>query len=179
MISFDEFGPVEVRPRSGRSWGQRGHPCRVRATYRRTHGVRHYLSAYDLEDDRLFMRCYQRKRWQEMLKFLKYIRGRYPQHLRLYIILDNWSPHKKAEVVQWARHHNVSLVYTPTDASWLNPIESVFTGVHYFVIDNSDFADHAEINLAMRRYVSWRNAHPIEPRIRKLEKRKLSFVTRH
>lgn len=179
MISFDEYGPVEVRPCGGRSWSQRGHPHRVRATYRRRHGVRHYLSAYDLEDDRLFMHCFRRKRWQEILRFLKYVRARYPRCVRLYVILDNWSPHKKAEVVHWARRNRVSLVYTPTDASWLNPVESIFTGIHYFVFDNSDFADHTEINLALRRYVSWRNAHPSDPRIRKYENRKLSFVTRH
>lgn len=179
MISFDEYGPVEVRPRGGRSWRQRGHPQRVRATYRRIHGVRNYLSAYDLQDDRLLMRCFRRKRGKEILRFFKYLRARYPQSERLYIILDNWSPHKKDEVVRWARCNNVPLVYTPTNASWLNPIESIFSGIHYFVFGNSDFADHREINLAMRRYVRWRHSHPKDPRLRKLEKRKLSFVTRH
>lgn len=141
--------------------------------------MRNYLSAYDLQDDRLLMRCFRRKRGKEILRFFKYLRARYPQSERLYIILDNWSPHKKDEVVRWARCNNVSLVYTPTNASWLNPIESIFSGIHYFVFGNSDFADHREINLAMRRYVRWRHSHPKDPRLRKLEKRKLSFVTRH
>ncbi|MFP6646049.1 MAG: transposase [Candidatus Latescibacterota bacterium] len=179
MISFDEYGPVEVRPRGGQSWCQTGHPARVRATYRRFHGVRHYLSAYDLQDDRLLMHGYRRKRWQEILHFLRYLRRRYPADERLYIILDNWSPHKKSEVVRWARVHNISLVYSPTNASWLNPIESIFSGIQRFVFSNSDFADHQEIALAIHKYNRWRNSHPSDATLKKIEKHKPSFVTRH
>ena len=179
MISFDEYGPVEVRPKGGQSWCQKGHPARVRATYRRIHGVRHYLSAYDLQDDQLLMQSYKRKRWQEILHFFRYLRRRYPAEERLYIILDNWSPHKKREVVRWARSHNVSLVYSPTNASWLNPIECIFSGVQRFVFSNSDFADHKEISLALRKYTRRRNSNPSDAKLKKIENRKLSFVTRH
>ena len=113
--------------------------------------MRHYLSAYDLQDDRLFMHCYPRKRWREILRFFRYRRRCYPSDVRLYIILDNASPHEKEEVVRWARANKVTLVYTPTNASWLNPIESIFSGIQRFVFSNSDFTDHHEISLAMRR----------------------------
>jgi transposase len=55
--------------------------------------------------------------------------------------LDNASSHGKVEVVRWARANNVTLVYTPTNASWLNPIESIFSGIQRFVFANSDFVD--------------------------------------
>ncbi len=125
------------------------------------------------------MHCYRRKRWQEILDFFKYLRRRYPPDERLYIILDNWSPHKKHELVHWTRAHNISLVYSPTNASWLNPIESIFSGVQRFVFSNSDFADHKEISLAIRNYSRWRNAHPSDATLKKIENHKLSFVTRH
>ena len=125
------------------------------------------------------MHCYRRKRWQEILHFFRYLRRRYPLDERLYIILDNWSPHKKHEVVRWARAHNVSLVYSPTNASWLNPVESIFSGVQRFVFSNSDFADHSEISLALRRYSRWRNSHPSHVKSKKIEKHNPSFVTRH
>ena len=179
MISFDEYGPVEVRPRGGRSWCPKGHPARIRATYRRIHGVRHYLSAYDLQDDRLLMHSYLRKRWREVLCFFRYLRDRYPRDERLYIILDNASSHGKVEVVRWARANNVTLVYTPTNASWLNPIESIFSGIQRFVFANSDFVDHNEISLAIRKYGRWRNSHPSSATLKRIENHKLSFRTRH
>tara|TARA_B100001013_G_C24517664_1_gene405639 strand:+ start:408 stop:833 length:426 start_codon:yes stop_codon:yes gene_type:complete len=141
--------------------------------------VRHYLSAYDLQDDRLFMHCYLRKRWREVLCFFRYLRDRYPRDERLYIILDNASSHGKVEVVRWARANNVTLVYTPTNASWLNPIESIFSGIQRFVFANSDFVDHNEISLAIRKYGRWRNSHPSNATLKRIENHKLSFRTRH
>ena len=117
MICFDEFGPIEVRPYHGRAWRRVRHPARVRATYRRRHGTRQYLAAYDVADNRLMMRCYRRKRCREVLLFLKHIRSTYPRPTRLYLVLDNFSPHKRREVTDWAADHNVELVFTPTYAT--------------------------------------------------------------
>ena len=141
MICFDEFGPIEVRPYHGRAWRKVRHPARLRATYRRLHGTRQYLAAYDVDADRLMMRCYRRKRSREVLLFLTHIRSRYPLATRLYLVLDNFSPHKRREVTDWAADHNVELVFTPTYASWLNRIEAIFSGVRYFALANSDYPD--------------------------------------
>ena len=127
MICFDEFGPIEVRPYHGRAWRRVRHPARLRATYRRLHGTRQYLAAYDVADNRLMMRCYRRKRCREVLLFLTHIRSRYPLATRLYLVLDNFSPHRRHEVRDWAADHNVELVFTPTYASWLNRIEAIFS----------------------------------------------------
>ena len=172
MICVDEFGPVEVRPVHGHSWQKAGHPSRIRATYNRHHGVRHYISSYDLRANKLVMRCYRRKRWQEFLSFLKTLRRRYPRRLRLVIVLDNFSPHRRHEIRCWARANNVRLVFTPTYASWLNRIEPLFAGVRYFALNNSDYRDHEETRRAIMAYVAWRNRHPTHPKVRRLEKHK-------
>ena len=179
MICFDEFGPIEVRPQHGRAWRRVGKPARIRATYRRTHGVRQYLAAYDLDDDHLTMRCYKRKRWQEVLLFLKHIRSKHPIKTRLYVILDNFSPHKRPEVRDWAAEANVVFVYTPTYASWLNRIEAIFSGVRYFALNNSDYRNHDEIRRAILAYVAWRNRNRGAASIKRREKHKMSFATGH
>lgn len=171
---MDEFGPIEVRPHHGHAWCQRNKPARIRATYRRTHGVRHYLAAYEVHRDRLIMRCFRRKRWQELLTFLKQLRRRYPRDVRFYIVLDNFSPHKRAEIRRWATKNNVTLVFTPTYSSWLNRIEAVFAGVKHFVLRNSDYANHDEIRKAIAAYVRWRNSRPHDPKVRRAEKHKLA-----
>jgi transposase len=156
-IAFDEFGPLEIRPQAGRTWGSRA--TRWPATYRRPHGVRHWLAFYDVHADVLWGYVRKRKRWREVLGVLRRMRGRYPMDQRIHLILDNFSPHGKAEVRRWCHANNVHLIWTPTNASWLNPIECQFTGVKEFVIRNSYYGDHQEQADALRRYADYRNRH--------------------
>ena len=125
------------------------------------------------------MRCYRRKRWREALLFLKHIRAKYPIRTRLYLVLDNFSPHKHANVLQWAAASNVKLVFTPTYASWLNRIEAIFSGVRYFALGNSDYRDHEEIRRAIFAYVAWRNRNHSSESVKRHEKHKMSFATGH
>jgi hypothetical protein len=46
-VSFDEFGPLEIRPQPGQGWYHSDHPKRLPATYTRPHGVQHWLAFYD------------------------------------------------------------------------------------------------------------------------------------
>ncbi|RKY42878.1 MAG: hypothetical protein DRP85_01575 [Candidatus Makaraimicrobium thalassicum] len=103
IICVDEFGPLEIRPYAGTCWAQSKHPQRLPATYTRHHGVRHLLAGYDLKTNALFGVIRRRKRSKEFLSFLKIIRRRYPHERRLLIILDNFSTHKKKEILKWCK----------------------------------------------------------------------------
>jgi hypothetical protein len=46
VICADEFGPLNLQPRPGKAWRPAAHPARLRATYRRTGGVRHMRAAW-------------------------------------------------------------------------------------------------------------------------------------
>lgn len=154
-ISFDEFGPLEIRPQPGRSWGRKA--TRQRATYSRKHGVRHWLAFYDVHANKLWGYVRERKRGRDILGVLKLLRKRYPAEQRIHLILDNLSAHGTPDVRRWCRDNNIHFVWTPTNASWLNPIESHFTHVKEFVIRNSDYVDHDELTTALRRYAHYRN----------------------
>ena len=119
VVCADEFGPLNLQPRPGRGWFPAKRPARLRATFNRYGGVRHMIAALDLASGQLLYRFRDRKRWQEFLAFLRQLRRRFPTG-RLYIVCDNFSPHRKAEVAAWCAAHNVELVFTPTNASWLN-----------------------------------------------------------
>ena len=131
---------------------------RHRATYRRLHGVRYFFGAYDVHADRLWMEQKARKRAVEVLEFLKVIRARYPEGRRIYLVLDNLSTHKAPEVRRFCRRHKVTLVFTATYASWMNRIECHFAPFKAFVISNSDYASHDQIETAAQDYLRWRNA---------------------
>jgi transposase len=161
VICADEFGPLNLQPRPGRAWRPAGHPARLRATYHRTSGVRHMIAALDLATGKMIYRIRERKRWHEFLSFLKLLRQRWPGQ-KLYVILDNFSPHKHPDVIGWAAASNVDLVFLPTYASWLNWIESEFAALRYFALNGTDHRSHAEQGDAIAAYLRWRNtrAHP-------------------
>jgi hypothetical protein len=96
VICADEFGPLNLQPRPGRSWQPNGHPARLRATYHRDNGVRHMLAALDLATGKMIYRIRERKGWREFLSFLKALRQHRPTQ-KLYVIADNFSPHKAPE----------------------------------------------------------------------------------
>jgi hypothetical protein len=62
VICLDEFGPLNLQSQpGGKGWAPRAKPKRIRATYKRPHGVRHLISAYDIGRDRLYGHIKKRK----------------------------------------------------------------------------------------------------------------------
>lgn len=158
VICVDEFGPLNLMPRPGRGWYPKRQPLRLRATYHRTMGVRHMFGALDLGTGRMYYRIRDRKRWQEFLAFLKSLRARWAGE-RLYVVVDNFSPHKRREVLQWVAANDVELVFLPTYSSWLNWIESEFAALRYFALNGTDHHSHGEQDDAIGAYIRWRNHH--------------------
>jgi transposase len=118
--------------------------------------VMQMIAALDLATGRLFYRIRKRKRWREFLSFLKSLRARWPGET-LYVIMDNYSPHKHREVRTWAAGNDVELVFLPTYGSWLNWIESEFAALRYYALGGTDHRSHAEQNAAIAGYVRWHN----------------------
>jgi hypothetical protein len=54
------------------------------------------------------------------------------------VILDNLSAHKGSKIRAWAARNKVELCFTPTYASWANPIEAQFGPLRAFVIAGSN-----------------------------------------
>lgn len=169
VICLDEFGPLNLQPQpGGRGWAPRAKPKRIRATYKRPHGVRHLIAAYDIGADRLYGHIKKRNNRVEFLAFCRYIRSRYPPTVRLHFVLDNFSPHLGEQVRAWAAANNVELAYTPFYASWLNRIEARFRALRYFTLAGTDHPDHATQARLIRRYIAWRNRNTDHPRLRAL-----------
>ncbi|WP_308426077.1 transposase [Lentzea pudingi] len=64
-------------------------------------------------------RIRSRKRRQEFLAFLKTLRICSPGE-KLYVVCDNLSPHRHADVGTWCAANQVELVFVPTCSSWSN-----------------------------------------------------------
>ena len=157
VISFDEMGPVSLRPQPGRGWARKARPERQRATYSRRHGVRYLVGALDVHADYLRGRLRPGRNGASTLEFMRQIRLAYPRSRRLYWIQDNLSCHWTPAIRAWAAEHNVELVPTPTYASYLNRIESHFGAISEFVVKNSDYLDWDSFGFAMAAHIRYRN----------------------
>ena len=56
--------------------------------------------------------------------------------------MDNLSANKTPAIRAWAARNNVELCFTPTYASWANPIEAQFGPLRTFVMGNSNHPNH-------------------------------------
>lgn len=173
VVSFDECGPISLKPHPGQGWFTQKRPARQRATYHRPHGTRKLMGAYDVGADRFWGRLEKRRVTGTVtLEFLRDIRRRYPAETTVYIVMDNLSAHWTPAIRQWAAANNVGLLATPTNASHLNRVECHFWAYVEFVINGSDYPDWTAFSTASQAYIRRRNRDRHDPRIIQLENRR-------
>jgi hypothetical protein len=156
VICYDQLGPLELRPVAGMCWAPKGKPQRHRATYTRKKGVEQLHGFYDVHADCLVGRVRKRKTAHDIVACFARLRQCYPRQIRIYVVMDNLSANIAAAKAYFP-DHNMEAVYLPTDASWLNAIESEFTPLHAATIKNSDDDDHLIRRRRIYRYLGWRN----------------------
>ncbi|WRZ37998.1 transposase family protein [Streptomyces sp. NBC_00151] len=97
------------------------------------------------------------------LAALRSIRAARPDGAPIYVILDNLSAHKGDAIRRWARKNRVQLCFTPTYASWANPIEAHFGPLRQFTVANSHHRSHPAQTRALHAYLRWRNKNARHP----------------
>src|SRR6266516_201907 len=173
-FAFDQFGPLSIRPVHGSSWAPR--PARLRATYHRAHGIRYFHGCYSLAGDQLWGVTRQRKGADHTLAALQPIRAARPGGYRLFVILGNLPANKTPAIRRWAARANVELCFTPTSASWANPIEPQFGPVRTFVIGGSDHRSHTALARRLHAYLRWRNANARHPDVLAAQRRERARI---
>ncbi|GCD40503.1 IS630 family transposase [Streptomyces paromomycinus] len=175
-FAFDEFGPLGIRPTAGSCWAGRGRPERLPATFRRTHGITYFHGCYSVGDDKLWGVNRKRKGIDHTWAALRSIRAARPDGAPVYVILDNLSAHLNWRIRRWAVRKNVELCFTPTYASWANPIEAHFGPLRQFTLANSDHPNHTVQTRALHAYLRWRNQHTRHPDILAAQRRERARI---
>ncbi|MFJ8098749.1 IS630 family transposase [Streptomyces griseofuscus] len=151
-FAFDEFGPLGIRPTAGSCWASNAGPSSIpRLTTAPTE------CSYSIGDDTWCGVNRRKKGAANTLAALKSIRTARPDGAPIYVILDNLSAHKGAAIRHWAKKNKAELCFTPTYASWANPIESHFGPLRQFTIANSNHRNHTAQTRTLRAYLRWRN----------------------
>jgi transposase len=173
VISFDQMGPISLRPIHGAGWAELGRPERLRATYNRRHGVRYIFGALDVHADHLRARMRPRRTGAETLWFMRTIRHSYRSRQRIHWIQDNLSANWTPDIRAFAASHRIEPVPTPTYASYLNRIEAHFRPIQEFVFNNADYLDWDAAAHALAAHVVHRNGPDRDRRVAALERRHL------
>jgi transposase len=63
---------------------------------------------------------------EALVKFYAQVRAAYPEAEVIYLIQDNWPVHKTDPVLAAAEENELTLLFLPTYASWLNAIEKLW-----------------------------------------------------
>ena len=175
-FAFDQFGPLSIRPCHGATWAPESRPTRLPATYHRTHGIRYFHGCYSIGDDQLWGVTHRRKGADHTLAALKSIRAARPDGAPIYVILDNLSANKTPAIRAWAARNKVELCFTPTNASWANPIEAQFGPLRTFVLGASNHPNHIVLARKLQDYLRWRNANARHPDVLAAQRRERARV---
>ena len=97
------------------------------------------------------------------LAALKSVRAARPGGYQLFVIMDNLPANKTPAIRSWAQRENAGLCFTPTSASWANPIEAQFGPLRTFVMGGPDHPNHPVLARRLQDYLRWRNAHARHP----------------
>ena len=106
----------------------------------------------------------------------KSIRAARPDGAPIYVIMDNLSANKTPAIRAWAARHKVELCFTPTYASWANPIEAQFGPLRTFTMGASDHPNHPALARRLQAYLRWRNANARHPDVLAAQRRERARI---
>jgi len=164
VVAADEMGALNLIPRKGKGWHPKGEPHRIPATYHKDKGIRYWFGAYHVGGNRLWGQLEPHKGGVPWLAFVQKIRAQFPADQRIYLIEDNLSAHWTPDNRAWAKAHNMTLVPTATNASWMNPIECRFTELEDLVFSGSNYDSWDEVAAAMDAAAHYRNTKNLPTR---------------
>lgn len=139
----------------------------MRATYTRRLGTETFLGFYDVHADVLSGVFRKKKGLREIGEAFRRLRSCYPRR-RLFVVLDNLRQiHDNPRFLGLARRLGITLVFTPTEASWLNLIEPQFGVLKRATLTGSDDRAHVLRRRRVYRFLRYRHrrlgnaAHPL------------------
>lgn len=140
----------------------------MRATYTRRLGTETFLGFYDVHADALGGIFRPRKRLREVTEAFRRLRACYPRGTKLIVILDNLRRvHDHPRFLRLCRDLGITLVFTPTEASWLNLIEPQFGVLKRATLVGSDDREHVVRRRRIYRFLRLRHrklgnaSHPL------------------
>ena len=154
VLCVDEKPQIQALERTAPTLPVRpGHPEAASFDYIR-HGTTTLFAALEVATGKVTQACTARHRHQEFLAFLKQVAAAYPRR-ELHVVVDNLSTHSHPVVRAWLeRHPRVTLHFTPTSGSWLNPVEAFFSIITRQALRRGTFPTVADLIEAIEHFIT-------------------------
>lgn len=75
------------------------------------------------------------------------------------MIMENLSVHSTEDIMKWAKKNRVSFAPTPTNASWLNPVETHIGDIQRLALKDTDYRSWPEVDAALQSAIRYKNSH--------------------
>ncbi len=123
------------QPSNAKVWYPKGTSNKPRAewSYRRNNKSR-VIGSLDSVSGKVITWQGYKAGVEAWVSFLSTIRKSYTESQDIYLVLDNWPVHTKPKVLEAAEANRIQLLYLPSYAPWLNPIEKLWKWVKQTVI---------------------------------------------
>lgn len=126
-------------------------------------GTTSLFAALNVATGKVIGKCHRRHRHQEFVRFLDEIDAAVPAEdgVTVHLVMDNDATHKTPAVKRWlARHPRFVAHFTPTSASWINPVERFFAEITEKRIRRGVFKTVKALEQAIEAYLAEHNANP-------------------
>ena len=125
-VLFGDEASIYRQPSLGPCWDCRGHEPEARLAAGANHCWR-LAGALDALSGQVTWLARSKMRVSSLRAFLRLLRQRYPDRSqRLVLVWDNWPVHHHPQVLAEADQQGIDIVWLPTYAPWLNPIEKLW-----------------------------------------------------
>jgi len=168
FLSIDEFGPVAIKVRGGRTYTEK-ETLKTIPQFQVSKGSLICTAALELSTNQVTHFYSTHKNTKEMIKLLTILLKKYKDENKIYFSWDAASWHASKELEKKVDEVNsdnfrldnhtplVELVPLPSSAQFLNVIESVFSGMARAIIHNSNYTSVDECKSVIDRYFLERN----------------------
>ena len=160
---IDEAGPYRVRKYGGRVLVPRDQ-IPTEQEYQKSRGKIQFVAALEAVKNQLIWRFTTDKTATSIIALLEMIVKSHAACMTAFLTWDAVSMHNSKAVTEWIAMHNamntgvhIEIVPLPSNAQFLNVIESVFCGMKKAVICNSDYAAPYDMQMAITRHFEERN----------------------
>lgn len=137
VFSFDEKAKIPIKEYKGSIYTKENHvyyPAKQKVK-----GLLEMPAAINIHNGDIHRWFYDWKNSFIVIECFEDLLRRYPDK-DIYVILDNWRAHTSYAIKVWAFFHpRFHIVYLPTNASWMNMIERVFSKFDKDILQNSNF----------------------------------------
>ena len=158
VVSIDEKSQIQALDRTQPGLPLKPGKCGTMTHDYKRNGATTLFAALNILDGTVIGRCMRRHRHQEFIRFLNGVERAVPAGKIIHAIVDNYAAHKQPNVLKWiADHPRWTFHFTPTSASWLNPVEGFFSAISRRRIRRGAFTSVGDLQNAIDRYIDAHN----------------------